>query len=183
MVQCRSGLAAGEDGVRKNQDLRAPALVCGASPRPREAVFLALCAACLTLASPAEAGLGGGYASVEADRDHLAASLHSTAAATHMVHQLIMANGAVHEYARGDGVVFAVTWQGPARPDLRQLLGGYFDRFQADNALHGGRRARRPLSVNQVDLIVQSGGHPGAFRGVAYLPQLAPPGFSISDLK
>ena len=150
----------------------------------RAGAFLAVICAYLSLAVPAHAALGGAYDSVEADRLHLSAKLNSTAAATHTVHALTMANGEVtREYARGDGVVFAVTWRGPARPDLRQLLGGYFDRFQSDNAMRGGRRARRPLAVNRTDMIVQSAGHPGAFRGVAYLPKLAPSGFSPKDLE
>ena len=79
--------------------------------------------------------------------------------------------------------MFAVSWRGVARPDLRQLLGGYFDTFQSDNALHGGRRSRRPMAVNRSDFVVRTGGHSGAFWGVAILPQAAPAGFSASDLQ
>jgi len=136
------------------------------------------------LSAPAQAALGGAYESVEADRVHLAARLNSTPAATHTVHALTLANGGVaREYARGDGTVFAVAWHGPGRPDLRQLLGGYFDRFQAENGLRAGRRARRPLSSGHTDFMVQTGGHPGAFWGVAYLPHMAPAGFSTKELQ
>ncbi len=147
------------------------------------AALFAVGAACLVIAAPAHAALGGAYASVEADRAHLSARMSSQASGGYTVHALTLANGVVHEYARIDGVVFAVTWQGPARPDLRQLLGGYFDAFQSDNALHHGRRARRPFSVNRSDFIVRTSGHPGAFSGVAYLPQMAPAGFSAADLQ
>jgi hypothetical protein len=78
--------------------------------------------------------------------------------------------------------VFAVTWRGGGRPDLRQLLGEHFQTLQADN-VRAGRRTRRPLSVNRPDLIVLTGGHPGGFWGVAFLPQMAPAGFSTSELK
>jgi hypothetical protein len=154
------------------------------SRSPARAAALVAGAVWLGLAAPALAALGGAYDSVESDRIHLSARLNSTAAATYTVHALTLANGGVaREYTRGDGVVFAIAWRGPGRPDLRQLLGGYFDTFQADNGLPGGRRTRRPLSVDRPDFIVRSGGHPGAFWGVAYLPQLAPAGFSVNDLQ
>jgi hypothetical protein len=136
----------------------------------------------LALALPAHAHLGGPYASVEADRAHMTARIHSTAAATHTVHALTLGNGGiVKEYTRADGTVFAVTWRGPGRPDLRQLLGDHFSTMQTDN-VRIGRRVRRPMSVKRPDLIVQSGGHSGAFWGVAILPKLEPPGFSLSDI-
>jgi len=140
-------------------------------------------AACTILAAPAHAALGGAYDTVLADRAHLAAKLTSSSAATHTVHALTMTNGVAREFARPDGGVFAITWRGPGRPDLRQLLGPYFDTFQADNAPRGGRRSRRPLSVNRSDIVVQTGGHPGAFWGVAYLPKMTPAGFAARDLQ
>ena len=135
-------------------------------------------------ALPAYAHLGGPYASVEADRAHMAASLKSTSAVTHTLHTLTLANGdVVKEYTREDGTVFAVTWRGPGRPDLRQLLGDHFQTLQADNAGRAGPRLRRPMAVNRTDFIVQTGGHSGAFWGAAILPQMEPAGFSASDLK
>jgi hypothetical protein len=78
--------------------------------------------------------------------------------------------------------VFAVTWRGPGRPDLRQLLGEHFQTLQADN-VRAGPRTRRPLSVNRSDLLVLTGGHSGGFWGVAFLPQMAPAGFSTDEMK
>ena len=84
---------------------------------------------------------------------------------------MTLANGGlVREFTRADGTVFAVTWRGPGRPDLRQLLGDHFQTLQADN-VRNGPRTRRPLSVNRSDFIVRTGGHSGAFWGVAFLPQ------------
>jgi hypothetical protein len=144
---------------------------------------MVLGAAVLLTAAPAHAALGGAYSSVESDRVHFAAKLTSTGPGPFTVHTLSLSNGVVREYTRADGMVFAVTWQGPARPDLRQLLGGYFGAFQSDNALQHGRRARRPLSVNRSDFVVRTGGHSGAFFGAAMLPRVAPAGFSAGDLK
>src|SRR6185437_1270129 len=31
----------------------------------------------------------------------------------------------IHEYATGDGLIFAYTWEGPTMPDLARLLGQY----------------------------------------------------------
>lgn len=144
----------------------------------------AAAAACLAVALPAYAHLGGAYASVEADRAHMGARIQSTSAATHTVHTLTLANGGiVREFSRPDGTVFAVTWRAPGRPDLRQLLGEHFNTLQIDNARPPGRWSRQPLNVNRSDFVVQSGGHSGAFWGVAILPQSEPAGFALSDLK
>jgi hypothetical protein len=152
-------------------------------PAARHRFRLLAFAGSLALAAPACAHLGGSYASVEADRARFAARLQSTAAASHAVHVLILANGGqVKEFTRADGTVFAVTWRGAARPDLRQLLGEHFQTLQDDNA-RTGLRTRRPLRVDRPDFVVRTGGHPGGFWGVAFLPQLAPAGFSTDALK
>ncbi len=131
----------------------------------------------------ARAGLGQPFESVKADRDRMSAHMASATMATHTVSSLTLANGGVvKEFTNKAGVVFAVSWRAPGRPDLQQLLGGGFDTLQADNVGRGGRRMRAPLAVNRSDLIVHTGGHPGAFWGLAYLPQQTPSGFSAADL-
>jgi hypothetical protein len=100
-------------------------------------------------------------------------------------HDLTRGNGAmVHELTNTQGQVFAVTWSGPGKPDLRALLGSYFEAFQAANDTGGRmtRALRRPQQVSQPDLQIQTGGHMGWFHGVAVIPSLAPAGFSASDL-
>jgi hypothetical protein len=145
----------------------------------------ALCFAALFSAAPTHAALGGAYSSLATDRLRLSArSVSTSAAANFTVHTMTTpVGGSVKEFTRGDGTVFAVTWTGPTPPDLRQLLGDYFDRYRAAGQLVNGRRRHRPPHVNDPDLIVQTGGHPGAFFGAAYLPQMAPAGFSVSELK
>jgi len=113
----------------------------------------------------------------------MAASRTSRAAGAFTVDVMALANGGtVKEYSRFDGTVFAVTWLGPGRPDLRQLLGSHFRALQTDN-VRKGPRTRRPLSVNRTDFVVQSGGHSGAFWGVAILPAATPAGFTAADVK
>jgi hypothetical protein len=137
----------------------------------------------LALAPAAWASLGAGRESIERDRASLAATHTVTAASTHTVHALTQANGVrVREFERPDGTVFAVTWQGQGRPDLRLLLGDSFQVMQADNAPRAGRRPRTPLAVHRPGLLIQSGGHSGAFWGIAYLPKAAPDGFTPRSL-
>jgi hypothetical protein len=63
----------------------------------------------------------------------------STRAATHTMHELQAPTGTkVREYLGNDGKVFAVSWQGPFRPNLRQLLGAYYDTYMK------AARAARP---------------------------------------
>ncbi len=137
----------------------------------------------LALAAPALASLGAPRDTVETDRAHMAASRTSRAGAAYAVDIMALANGGtVKEFSRPDGTVFAVTWVGPARPDLRQLLGSHFSTIQTDN-VRRGPRTRRSLSVNRTDFVVQSGGHSGAFWGVAILPGVTPAGFSAASVR
>jgi hypothetical protein len=138
----------------------------------------------LAAAAPAQAALGGAADTVEADRAHMAARMQSTFMATYTIQTLSADNGdTVREFVGSSGAVFAIAWSGPARPDLRQLLGDRFDIMQSDNAQASGRRRRAALTVDRSDFVVRTGGHSGAFWGVAYLPGSLPTGVSVEDLK
>jgi hypothetical protein len=135
----------------------------------------------MTLGLPAQAALGGKSASVDADRAHLRARMSRSVAAGYTTQDLTTDDGTVtREYISSAGTVFAVTWDGPMRPDLKQLFGGYYDRFQAANTGKGA--GRRPLRADLLDFIVRSGGHSGDFWGFAYLPLETPTGFDLSLL-
>ena len=144
---------------------------------------MAVASATIVAAYPAAATLGAPVASVERDRAHMSAHHVVASQAGYAVHTLTASGGVVREFTRPDGVVFAVAWQGPGRPDLRQALGPYFNELNAANPprVRGGRHI--PLSANQSDLVVRSGGHSGAFFGVAYVPGLVPPGVSTAALR
>jgi hypothetical protein len=157
------------------------------SPRVRARALAAaiVVVGLLTAAGQAHAALGGARASVEADRAHMAARMQATYLATHTVQTLTASNGdTIREFVAVDGTVFALAWTGPARPDLKQLLGDRFTVVQADNDgdAQAGHR-RRPLGVNRGDFILRTGGHPGAFWGVAYLPGSIPTGVRLEDLQ
>jgi hypothetical protein len=137
----------------------------------------------LGFTAPSFAALGGISASIEADRAHMAARSSTVVNAAYTVHIMTLPNGGtVKEFERRDGVVFGIAWQGPSRPDLRQLLGSRFQVLQSDISVHDGRRLRAPLTDERSDFVLHSAGHSGAFVGSAYLPQTAPAGFSTSDL-
>jgi hypothetical protein len=79
----------------------------------------------------------------------------------------------VREYANAEGIVFAVTWNGPFMPDLRSLLGSHFAALE-QHAASAGRASA--VSMQTPDLTLLSGGRMGAFRGRAWLPRQLPAG-------
>ncbi|HEX7789559.1 MAG TPA: DUF2844 domain-containing protein [Afipia sp.] len=130
------------------------------------------------------AALGEKRASVDTDRTRLVAisrSARSSASGTE--HHLTLQNGTeVKELENAAGTIVAVSWHGPGRPDLRQLLGDqHFATFQAANIRYGRLRMRRAPQVERSDLIIRTGGHPGAFWGVAYLPAQIPAGVDLNN--
>lgn len=146
-----------------------------------------VCAACIALifafaaAGTAVAGLGQMRASVARDSAHMAAATQtSKAIANGVEHRMTLSNGTViKEIENSAGAIVAVAWRGPGRPDLKQLLGTqYFTTYQETaNTGHGRIRMRRAPRVHRNDLVIETGGHPGAFWGIAYLPGQLPSGF------
>jgi hypothetical protein len=130
--------------------------------------------ACATLGEP--------ETSLTAETQLNRASLKESDHGSYRVHEMQLPSGTVlREYAAVDGKVFAVTWNGPFIPNLKQSLGGYFAEFSAAApAAHG---TRKHLLVRQPDLVVESAGHMRAHHGIAYLPQALPSGVSVGDLQ
>lgn len=141
--------------------------------------------ALLLLPLPACASLGGDVTTVQADQAKMQGSLRSTSNNAYTLHEIQTAAGvAVKEYMSTSGKVFAVTWQGPVHPDLRQLLGTYFDAFtQAEQAQRAQRRGRGPVQIQEQGLVVQVSGHMRAFLGKAYVPQMLPAGVRAEDIR
>ncbi len=129
----------------------------------------------------ASAALGEPEASVQADGEQLHGSIKGTDRGAYRVHEIQLPSGTlVREYSGTDGIVFAVAWNGPFMPDLRQVLGRYFDAYVA--AAKARHSDHHHLQIQQNDLVVQSSGHMRAFNGRAYLPQAIPGGVSAGDL-
>jgi hypothetical protein len=87
----------------------------------------------------------------------------------------------LREFVGSDGKVFAVAWNGPAVPNLRQAFGRYFDTYVT--AAKGKHTGHNHLQIQQDDLVVQSSGHMRAFTGRAYLLQAVPSGVNFGDLR
>jgi len=128
------------------------------------------------------AALGEPESSISGDVQHLKGSIKSTARTNYQVHEIQLPSGTVlREFAAVGGSVFAVTWSGPAIPDLRQALGRYFDVYvTAAQAKQGGHRH---LRIEQSEFVMQSSGHMRAFSGRAYLPRALPPGTSADEIR
>jgi len=140
-------------------------------------VSVAFCAFTL----PAGAELGGPASSAQAVAS-MNGTLQVTKAEGYEIHEIQAAQGAkVREYVSPSGTVFGVAWQGPWKPNLHQLLGSYFDQYV--KAASADKRMRGAVTVQLPELVVQSAGHPGAFAGRAYLPQMIPQGASIGAIK
>jgi hypothetical protein len=87
----------------------------------------------------------------------------------------------VREYAT-HGKVFAVAWGGPAIPDLRRLLGAYFDAYvQSPQGRATGHHHLRVVSTH--DWVVQSAGHQNGFVGRAWLSNDLPAGFDLDTVR
>jgi hypothetical protein len=107
------------------------------------------------------------------------------AAASYTVHEIQGTAGTVvREYVSSEGKVFGIAWQGPWVPDMRQLLGSYFDQYaQANQTQKGARMRRGPVLINEPGLVVQIGGHPRAFAGRAYVPEMLPSGVRAESIQ
>lgn len=99
-------------------------------------------------------------------------------------HERVLGNGTtVREFSRADGVVFAVSWEGPVLPDLNELLGVYFATF-----MEGVKQERQsagpgsPLQISRNGLVVRSNGRMRNFLGHAYAPALVPASVEMTDV-
>ena len=144
------------------------------------ALLASLATLCAT--APALAALGGDAASVEADRVSMKGASHVvTPFVDYSVHEIQTANGTViHEYVAASGKVFAVSWSGPAVPDLRQLLGGYSQ--QLEQAATRPHYDHHHLNIETPDVVMQSRGHLRTRAGRAWVPALLPQNFSPKDI-
>jgi Protein of unknown function (DUF2844) len=129
------------------------------------------------LASPSAFGvLGGDVSTVQSDRARMKAGLSISPGQGYSVHELRAPTGTlVREYVSPAGRVFAVAWQGPFVPDLRQLLGEYFDLYM-QAAETSKRIARGVVHLETGDLVFESGGHMRFIVGHAYLRSQLPDG-------
>lgn len=129
--------------------------------------------------------LGGDITSVEADRAKMEATLQTTSTQLYTVHEMHTANNVtVREFVSPAGKVFGVAWKGASRPDMKQLLGAYFDAYtQAEQKQKAERVGRGPLLIQQPGFVLQMSGHMRALAGRAYIPQLVPAGVQVEEVR
>jgi hypothetical protein len=140
----------------------------------------------VSLPATLSASLGGTVTTVETDRVRMKSALVGIdQRGAYTVHSMQSPTGTtIREYYGTNGIVFGVAWQGPWQPDLRQLFGDYFDRYQS--GVQRTRRARvmrGQLAINDGTLVVKIGGHLRAIAGVAYVPALLPAGVDPGVIK
>src|SRR5579864_1760888 len=152
----------------------------------RRSVLILLAAALLGAPRLAFASLGADESTINADRVRMQGALLGISRTdSYTVHELQSSTGtAVRQYVSPSGTVFAVAWTGPNTPDLRLLLGSYFDRFQrAADAARRSHRGHGPLRIDDGELVVQIAGHQRSFSGVATIMRLAPAGIRADAIR
>ena len=145
----------------------------------------------LLIAAFASAAFASGYADAQLgstivsdhDASHAAVMQH-TQNGQLSYHESTDTNGiTVRQYVNSSGEVYAVSWHGPAIPDVQALLGAHYARYQngalasqVSNGLHASR-------VSQDDLVVESGVRLRQFVGRAWLTSALPAGVATSDIE
>jgi hypothetical protein len=146
--------------------------------------LIALAAMNALWAGSACAGLGSDAAGVAADGTELHGALNATSLPQYEIEEITTDTGMrVREYLGRDGVVFAVSWSGPALPDLQRLLGTHYVEYTTALAALTRPGLHRSVRIASAELVVESSGHLRAYAGRAYLPTLVPAGISTADLR
>ena len=136
----------------------------------------------LQVSSGARAALGDDAAAIATDQARMQASLRVWHQANYAVHELSSPSGiTVRQFVGDSGKVFAVSWSGGWRPNLRDIMGAHYDRFIAGTR---GRRATRGVArIELPGMIVVMGGHQRDFWGHVYLTDMVPAGFAPEDTR
>ena len=146
----------------------------------------------LLLCAPAWGALGDDVATIAVDRARLHAALTVSHRGTqtgsqkggqtggqtgrYAIHELAMPSGVrLRHFVNGGGKVFAVSWSGGWRPNLRDIMGTHYDDFIA--ATRGKPMKRGVARIETRGMVVVMGGHQRAFFGHVYLTDLLPEGF------
>jgi hypothetical protein len=135
----------------------------------------------LIVPNTAIASLGGDQASIAADEAQMEGTRTVTSNDRYVIHEIQLPSGtAVREYVSA-GRVCAVAWRGPWLPDMRIVLGAYFDQYR--RAKRSDRSAHGPFVIDEPGLVVHSAGHMRAFFGQAHVPALLPAGARVEELR
>jgi hypothetical protein len=134
------------------------------------------------LSSAAHAELGGAASTVQADRMQMKAAVPAaTSKLNYTVHEMALPSGTtVREYIANEKV-FAIAWRGPSVPDLKQLMGSYFDTYTSE--AHSRRNGHTHVAINHPEFVMHAVGHMRSYAGSAYIPGMLPEGVTASDIR
>ena len=134
---------------------------------------------------PVWAALGGPAGTVERDRVMMKGQRQSRGGVGYSVDTITAAGMQVKEYISPDGTVFAVVWKGTGIPDLRLLLGEYFDDYRTglNESRRRTPRVRGPFRMKNDRLVIERVGHSRSLWGRAYLPSHVPTGMKPEDIQ
>jgi hypothetical protein len=151
----------------------------------RAAVPAAVLMAAIFVSFRASAALGGDLTSVDADQKQIQAIKRTArVSGSYTAHELRTGYGmAIRQYVSPAGKVFGVAWDGLQIPDLRQILGNYYDQFERAAAQRRLVHQRGPLVIEEPGLVVYSGGHMRAYTGKAYSPDELPQGVRPEEIR
>jgi hypothetical protein len=145
----------------------------------KRTVKLIIFAGYLVLSIPANAALGGNVSGISLEQSQFGSQLSIQQQNSVTVYiQTLPTGTSLEEYADASGTIFALKWRGSSLPNFQIVLGAYFNDYVA-----AIQKARGPVSLNNENIILQSGGIMGAYQGFAYLPKRIPAGFAISTLE
>ena len=89
----------------------------------------------------------------------------------------------VRQYVSTNGLVYAVSWDGPAMPDVSTLLGTRFERYrQGATAALENANGLRSSHVDGNDFAVETSVRLREFSGRAWLPDALPAGVTTADI-
>lgn len=106
--------------------------------------------------------------------------------AVYTVSQNRLASGTVvREYANLQGVVFAVSWNGPSLPDLHSLMGDQYtmlsNHSKPASTLPGA--PQRQLALAPSDMMLMASRDQRNYVGRAWIPAALPPGFNTAVIE
>lgn len=99
------------------------------------------------------------------------------------VHELESDGITVREYVAPSGIVFAVAWNGVAKPDLARLFGSYYGDYTSATKAPARKGAKRVQAVRSDRVVVERWGQMRSMRGRAYIPVLLPTGVRTDEIR
>jgi hypothetical protein len=132
-------------------------------------------------ASPVHAQLGATGRGASASQGDV---MHQAQGGLVRYHETTDANGiVVRQYVDSNGDIYAVSWRGPAMPDIQSLLGTHFAAFRQGASASAGDAGLHTARVAQGDLVVENRVRLREFSGRAWLASELPPGVSTTDIE